>query len=433
MIWRSVQRDANTQQEPITIRDVYDRTKSINESICTNFTWSDIEHSIVAMTEEHRLRWPLSAAKMISHLKNLPYGLADTPSITSLINIYIEVYETVRQIAPVQSSSDCDAYYKLVRYFLVRRLLAIPKICHGLLQKSTEGNSAFSIQNTGEYLTAFIDRFASQRMATRVFSAHYLCFYEQIRNRGDFMQTTNMGLFEEDCDVMRCIQRAVMDAAAECEHHFVEYDAKYARMAHHNFAPRVHCYDKRHQNTRDQHGGFVYIPQHLHHVVFEIMKNSMRAVLENNPKSEIKTVVVDNPIDGSITIKVSDIGGGIPRSDSNKIWRYGYTTGYQLDGFPKHHDLVKHREVLAEIIAEAETHFKQDNEQINADFGVLFDYNVLDAVKYTPFFGLGYGLAITKLYCRMLGGDCRVQSLHGYGTDAYLSLINLRQCNSAII
>ncbi len=94
---------------------------------------------------------------------------------------------------------------------------------------------------------------------------------------------------------MRYIQNAVVDASAECEHHFAESDAKYAAMSNMSFAPNVVCIDKRKEKGQR---GFVYIAQHLHHLVFELLKNSMRAVLEKNAESEmnpITVVVVDNP------------------------------------------------------------------------------------------------------------------------------------------
>lgn len=54
-----------------------------------------------------------------------------------------------------------------------------------------------------------------------------------------------MGLFEEDCDVMRHIKRAIIDSSTDCENHFVEYDPKYADMSLTNFAPTVRVFDKR--------------------------------------------------------------------------------------------------------------------------------------------------------------------------------------------
>ncbi len=75
---------------------------------------------------------------------------------------------------------------------------------------------------------------------------------------------------------------------------------------------------------------FPYVPGHLSHIVFELLKNSLRAVVERyGPENEdhfppIKVIVVEGKED--ITIKISDEGGGIARSAIPLIWTYMYTT-----------------------------------------------------------------------------------------------------------
>ena len=61
----------------------------------------------------------------------------------------------------------------------------------------------------------------------------------------------------------------------------------------------------------------MYVPSHLHRMIFELLKNSMRAVVERygdreEDFPEIRVVVAEGLED--ITIKISDEGGGIPRS-----------------------------------------------------------------------------------------------------------------------
>ncbi|KAF8156533.1 hypothetical protein B0H34DRAFT_859320 [Crassisporium funariophilum] len=75
---------------------------------------------------------------------------------------------------------------------------------------------------------------------------------------------------------------------------------------------------------------FPYVPGHLLHICFEVLKNSLCAVVErygvdnedNFPP--IKVVVVEGKED--ITIKISDEGGGIARSAIPLIWMYMYMT-----------------------------------------------------------------------------------------------------------
>jgi pyruvate dehydrogenase kinase 2/3/4 len=75
---------------------------------------------------------------------------------------------------------------------------------------------------------------------------------------------------------------------------------------------------------------FAYVPGHLSHICFELLKNSLRAVVEYHGTQQedhfppIKVVVVGGKED--ITIRISDEGGGIPRRAIPLIWTYMYTT-----------------------------------------------------------------------------------------------------------
>jgi len=134
---------------------------------------------------------------------------------------------------------------------------------------------------------------------------------------------------------------------------------------------------------------FMYVPSHLNHMLFELLKNSLRAVVErygvenedNFPP--IKVVVVEGKED--ITIKISDEGGGIPRSEMPLVWTYMYTTAQSED---------------------------LDPEFSASDFKA-------------PMAGFGYGLPLARLYARYFGGDLKLISMEGYGTDVYLHLNRL--------
>ena len=137
----------------------------------------------------------------------------------------------------------------------------------------------------------------------------------------------------------------------------------------------------------------MYVPSHLHHMLFELLKNSMRAVVERNIDKteefpEIKLVVAEGTED--LTIKISDEGGGIPRSGIPLIWSYLYTTASPL------------LEVDSSVDAR------------------------------TPLAGFGYGLPLSRLYARYFGGDLRLISMDGYGTDAYLHLSKLNDSSEPL-
>ena len=74
---------------------------------------------------------------------------------------------------------------------------------------------------------------------------------------------------------------------------------------------------------------FAYVPGHLHQMLFELLKNSLRAVQDrfNNSEEEpppVRLIIAEGGED--VTLKISDEGGGIPRSGLARIWTYLYTT-----------------------------------------------------------------------------------------------------------
>ncbi len=133
---------------------------------------------------------------------------------------------------------------------------------------------------------------------------------------------------------------------------------------------------------------FMYVPGHLHHMLFELFKNSLRATVEKYGVDCDNYPVISVIVAGGnedITIKISDQGGGIPRSALPLVWTYLYTTA------------------LNPLI---------DESNRPGDFRA-------------PLAGYGYGLPLSRLYARYFGGDLHLISMEGYGTDVYLHLSRL--------
>merc|ERR1712013_54818 len=73
-----------------------------------------------------------------------------------------------------------------------------------------------------------------------------------------------------------------------------------------------------------------YVPAHLHHILFEVFKNSMRATCETAERRQIHELPHIScrifKTKDDITIKISDRGGGMSRRVRRKIFNYMYST-----------------------------------------------------------------------------------------------------------
>lgn len=98
----------------------------------------------------------------------------------------------------------------------------------------------------------------------------------------------------------------------------------------------------------------------------------------------IEVTVVNGRED--ISVKLSDRGGGIPRSHVDQLFKYMYSTA------PKP--------------------------------------SPAQSMHTVPLAGYGYGLPISRLYARYFQGDLVLYSCEGYGTDAlvYLKVIYFNAC-----
>lgn len=204
-------------------------------------------------------------------------------------------------------------------------------------------------------IQAFLDRFYMSRIGIRMLIGQHIALTDQ-RTQSD---PNYVGIICTKTNVRELAQEAIENARFVCEDHYGLFDAPKVRLV---CPPDL---------------TFMYVPGHLSHMLFEILKNSLRAVVETHgsEKEEFPvTQVVVSEGREDITLKISDEGGGIPRSAIPLVWTYMYTT---VDQTP------------------------------NLDP----DFNKSDFKA--PMAGFGYGLPISRLYARYFGGDLKLISMEG--------------------
>lgn len=215
-------------------------------------------------------------------------------------------------------------------------------------------------------IQSFLDRFYMSRIGIRMLIGQHIAL-----NLDRGMRTDYVGIICTNTNIREIAQSAVDNARFICEDWYGLFEA-----------PQVEIVCSPDLN-------FMYVPGHLSHMIFEVVKNSLRAVVETHGVDSdwyppVKVIVAEGQED--ITIKISDEGGGIPRSEVPYVWTYMYTTATNTPHL--------------------------DPDLSRSDFKA-------------PLAGFGYGLPISRLYARYFGGDLKLISMEGYGTDVYLHLNRL--------
>lgn len=179
-----------------------------------------------------------------------------------------------------------------------------------------------------------------------------------------------------------------------------------------------------------------YIPAHIDYMLYELLKNAARAVVERHHRVHTSHYLSYSPTatapprlppihvrlcggEDSVSVRVSDEGGGIPVEQVDKVWEFGWTTIDQ-----KQRNESSGSENNGGHMAEG---LGSDNQLRSSGSGWVGTELGGPAGQVGRFrmAGLGFGLPLSRLYARYFGGDLQLVTIPGYGVDVFLSLKRL--------
>lgn len=318
-----------------------------------------IEKSLLISSQFLHKELPIRIARRAIELENLPFGLSHKPAVLKVRDWYLDSFRDMRSFPEIRDTSDELAFTQMIKMIKVRHNNVVPAMALGVQQLKNDLNPKVASKDLQE-IHQFLDRFYMSRIGIRMLIGQHVALHDPDPEPGV------IGHINTKMSPMLVARIASEDARCIC-------------LREYGSAPEVNIYG-------DPNFTFPYVPSHLHLMVFELVKNSLRAVQERFMNSDkdappVRIIVADGIED--VTIKISDEGGGIPRSGLPKIFTYLYSTA---------------------------------KNPLDEDLGVA------DGITMA---GYGYGIPISRLYARYFGGDLQIISMEGYGTDAYLHLSRL--------
>ncbi|OQR79858.1 Pyruvate dehydrogenase-like, partial [Tropilaelaps mercedesae] len=309
-----------------------------------------------------RKELPVRLANIMKEIQLLPLQLLKMPSIKLVTGWYqqsfLDIVQYDQKTDPLTESelADFSAMLTAVRN---RHSNVVQTMTEGVLELKRSGPTDLSTDHAIQY---FLDRFYMSRISIRMLINQHTSLFGEVdeadRASG---KEGRVGVIDPYCDITSVTLDAYENAKFLCDQYYLT-------------APNMHleCIPK------DSRIRIVYVPSHLYYILFELFKNAMRAVVEKNrPDTDadqlppLRVLIVKG--DEDVTIRISDRGGGIPRSASDLLFQYMYSTAPN----PSPTDSA-------------------------------------------PLAGYGYGLPLSRLYARYLHGDLTVTSIEGFGTDAHV-------------
>ncbi|XP_050297439.1 pyruvate dehydrogenase (acetyl-transferring) kinase, mitochondrial isoform X2 [Anthonomus grandis grandis] len=292
----------------------------------------------------------------------LPENLLRMPSVIAVNDWYIRSFQEILEFEKKDPNPEtleifCSELVKIRN----RHSDVVETMAQGVLELKESHDVDTHTEHSIQY---FLDRFYMSRISIRMLiNQHTLIFGGQLENAPGPNRSKYIGCIDTQCDVVSVIRDAFENARFLCDQYYLA-------------SPDLIINEAK-NNDEEDFTNIVYVPSHLYHMLFELFKNSMRAVMEyHNSSNEFPpiTVAVSKGKE-DVCIKMSDLGGGIPRSTTDHLFKYMYSTAPQPS--------------------------KSDAHTV-------------------PLAGYGYGLPISRLYARYFHGDLVLLSCEGYGTDAVI-------------
>lgn len=287
-----------------------------------------------------------------------PPLVAVNPTILTVHELYIRAFYEISEHEPVIDLESEKRFSAKLRRLLNAHKDVVTQLAEGFREcrKYIEDE---------EIVTFFLDDTLTSRLGMRILVEHHLELHDEKPNYIGIINTAMSPklLIEKWCLAVKSLA-----------------ERKYSKSPDFKLNGHLNC-------------SFPYIETALDYIIPELLKNSVRATIENHVDSgclpPITITIANNNKD--FVIRVSDRGGGIPEHLVNKITKYHYST------------------------ANSSTDHRID--------GGLFGNMMADPNDYSmPMSGWGFGLSISSAYARYLSGSLTVVSMHGTGTDVYLRL-----------
>lgn len=300
--------------------------KPITRKTLNELAFPDLsETSLLASANYVRDELPIRLAHRIVEMKTLPYFVLTTPSLHHVYQVYIDAFSSCSKFPSIASMEEELLFHNLLRRVVSESAEVVDLVATGLLEARIL-SKRLGIQNDGslhQQMQAWVEILLTSRIGRRVLAEQHIALLEAVRQgknsgQGDahVMPGQKNGVVDMRCNVIECLGQAIRAAKRVSIHHY-------------GLAPEV-------QISGCEIAYLPFVRAHLEYILFELLKNAMRATVEHAGGKRggavewiaelpaVHVFMAEGPCE--LTIRISDAGGGLKRSQRARVFEYGYTT-----------------------------------------------------------------------------------------------------------
>jgi hypothetical protein len=359
-----------------------------------------------------RLELPIRLAMRIRDLQTLPFGVVNNHHLAQVYESYYNSFNEFRKMRQINNLDDNDKFCSKISNMLDDHLLNLLHLMLGALEVSAQ-----NLVPPRE-LDRFMSTILRSRMSRRLIIEQHLSLSEIYRTEPYAKKPADyIGEIFQSCvavehlnEVYDKIQNGMSD------------------MMDKSLMPDL-------QIDGDIDTKFPFIVPHLHYLLGEILRNSLKATIDFHGTSgkaklpPIQVTVINAK--KQVLFRISDQGGGLPHNKVSELWSFGKSPEVARKSIANFHEIPG----LLANLQKSQKNIDQEDFESNEVFlnqTSLVDINtklkkstLSNLIERPHQFHLGLGLPICKVYADYWHGDLLMDCLEGYGTDTCLTLSKL--------
>ena len=294
---------------------------------------------------------PVRFSNNIKKLERFPFNIEKHCGVAMTRDWYVQSLEDI------SASEYPNTYEKALDFLTVTEkivdrhsptLKTMARAINELKKTDTENEDI----NDSFALNHFLNGFFGKRTRTRLLLQNLLAYAHPDKKN-------HVGLINLKTDITKVIEDTIHDVELVSLQNFMDFP---------NI--NIHIDDMK----------FTYVDSYLHYVLFEILKNSVKAIHDANPDCP-EISITSHRDENMYILKIRDNGTGIIEYDLDKIWDFGHSTS-KID---------------------------MNDDSIFTD-------------KNSPISGFGYGLSISRIILKTFGDYVKLFSEYRKGTDVYIMI-----------
>ncbi|KAG0346768.1 hypothetical protein BG004_000875 [Podila humilis] len=253
-----------------------------------------------------RQELPVRLAHRIRDFQNLPFIVGTNPHIELVYDLYWHAFEKLAKVPEIKTLEENDRFCELVKGLLNDHLVVIPQLAMGIMECSKH--------LPPEQVDKFMSKMLRSRISRRVLAEQHISLTSNFNSPNHMVSDRGyIGIIYTHCNPRDIVERTAILAAETCR------QSTGGKME----PPKVIMDGK-------IDAEFSYIPDHIEYILYELLKNSMRFVMQRGAQlkekggsgalAPIQVTVCEGATE--IVFRVSDRGGGIDPEMESHLWSY---------------------------------------------------------------------------------------------------------------